>query len=195
MSAPLRARIERLVQGLVDQQAMPDAWWQPELAAILAALSREEPDEPAMPITGIHDEFGRDQPTTVPMWMLRPWAAQAEANHGQTLGRLRERGGLSAAEAVAILTGASYQAMMPRAARNQLARLTHACTTYRAADRLRLEIYQSGLQAIYTTARGDEKGECWTLRRWLDAHGLFNDDIQSPLRLIEEACKALLAPK
>jgi hypothetical protein len=44
------------------------------------------------------------------------------------------------------------------------------------------------LVAIHQTARDDEKGECWTLRRWLDERGVFNDDITGPRRLIAAAC-------
>jgi hypothetical protein len=53
---------------------------------------------------------------------------------------------------------------------------------------------RSALQAIHTTARGDEKGECWTIRRWLDARDVFNGDISGETRLIEEVCKYLLKP-
>lgn len=39
----------------------------------------------------------------VPFAMLVPHEAQARANHGQSLGQLAERGGLSCCEALAIL--------------------------------------------------------------------------------------------
>lgn len=41
----------------------------------------------------------------VPFAMLAPHEAQAQRNHGQTLGRLAQRGGLDAAEALDILDG------------------------------------------------------------------------------------------
>jgi hypothetical protein len=52
---------------------------------------------------------------------------------------------------------------------------------------------REALKAIYTAARGDEKSECWTIRQWLDAHDVFNGDLQGAERLIAEACKAALA--
>ena len=51
---------------------------------------------------------------------------------------------------------------------------------------------REALTAIQATARGDEKGECWTIRAYLDKHDVFNDDLQSETRLIEEACKFAL---
>jgi len=49
MTAPsvreaLAERISKLVHGLVDQQAMRDEWWEPELAAIIAALAAPPSD-------------------------------------------------------------------------------------------------------------------------------------------------------
>lgn len=41
----------------------------------------------------------------IPYAMIAPHEAQAQRNHGQTLDRLAERGGLSAAEAIAIIQG------------------------------------------------------------------------------------------
>ena len=41
----------------------------------------------------------------IPWDMIAPHEAQALKNHGQTIARLAERGGLSAAEAVAVLNG------------------------------------------------------------------------------------------
>lgn len=43
--------------------------------------------------------------TSIPWKMIAPHEAQAISNHGQTLERLAERNGLSAAEAVAVLSG------------------------------------------------------------------------------------------
>jgi hypothetical protein len=48
------------------------------------------------------------------------------------------------------------------------------------------------LSVILTAVRGDEKGECWTIRKWLDDRDIFNDDLQGSDRLIEEVCKAAI---
>lgn len=47
----------------------------------------------------------------VPMALLEPHEAQASTNHGQTLARLAERGGLSPCEAVAILEDRRWHLM------------------------------------------------------------------------------------
>lgn len=46
---------------------------------------------------------------------------------------------------------------------------------------------------LHKTVRGDELGECWTIRHWLDSQGQFNDDISGQQRLIEIACAHALA--
>lgn len=51
------------------------------------------------------------------------------------------------------------------------------------------------LEAIYTSARGDEKGQSWAIRKFLDDRGIFNDDIQGAKRLIEMVCKHVLEQK
>jgi hypothetical protein len=51
------------------------------------------------------------------------------------------------------------------------------------------------LEAIYAGARGDEHGEYWTLRKWLDDRDIYNGDISSGKRLTEEVCKAALSPQ
>lgn len=48
------------------------------------------------------------------------------------------------------------------------------------------------LQVIYTTARTDEHGECWTIRKFLNEHDVYNENLQSHDRLIEEVCKLIL---
>ena len=65
----------------------------------------------------------------------------------------------------------------------------------RALSEARRQVWEEQtelLHAIYTSVRGDEKGECWTIRAYLDKHGIFHDDIQNETRLIEEACKHAL---
>lgn len=89
-----------------------------------------------MPITGLTNGFGQPVQLQVPMWVFRPWEAQAQANHYQTLDRLRERGGLDAAEAVAILRGLPYQEILPRSeAHRQLVAIVNAALYYRDVER------------------------------------------------------------
>lgn len=47
----------------------------------------------------------------IPFAMIQPHEAQALRNHGQTLERLAQRGGLAASEAVAIIKGLSWRAV------------------------------------------------------------------------------------
>lgn len=47
----------------------------------------------------------------LPMALFEPHERQAQANHGQSLRRLNERGGLSACEAVAILEDRAWRRM------------------------------------------------------------------------------------
>lgn len=54
------------------------------------------------PIMGEHKVNGRKR-CYVPMAIMRRHAAQAQRNHYQTLERLRERGGLCAQEAMAVV--------------------------------------------------------------------------------------------
>ena len=57
----------------------------------------------------------------------------------------------------------------------------------------RCSTLSAALEAIHTTVRGDEKSECWTIRKWLDERGIFNDDLSGGQRLVEEVCKAVLS--
>ena len=52
-----------------------------------------------------------------------------------------------------------------------------------------------GLEAIYTMCRTDEKGEYWTIRNYLNEHNLYNENLSTPERLIEEVCKLILKRK
>lgn len=47
----------------------------------------------------------------IPFAMIQPHEAQALRNHGQTLERLAQRGGLAASEAVAIMKGLRWSAV------------------------------------------------------------------------------------
>jgi hypothetical protein len=63
----------------------------------------------------MNDRFpilGSKPAQTIPWAMLEPRAKQAEKNHGQTLRRLAERGGLSWPEAFAILKGTDYYELL-----------------------------------------------------------------------------------
>jgi hypothetical protein len=48
---------------------------------------------------------------SIPWGLIAPHEAQAQRNHGQSLKRLAERGGLSASEAVAVLENRPWQPM------------------------------------------------------------------------------------
>jgi len=56
------------------------------------------------------------QLAAVPWDLLAPHERQADINHGQTLKRLAERGGLSPAEMVAVLEDRRFHRMEPAAA-------------------------------------------------------------------------------
>ena len=49
----------------------------------------------------------------VPMAVLEPHARQAESNHGQTLERLAQRGGLAPSEAIDIILGRRWGTAVP----------------------------------------------------------------------------------
>jgi len=51
---------------------------------------------------------------------------------------------------------------------------------------------RAAVEAIYTAVRDDEKGEYWTLRKYLDDHGIFNGDLARSERLIAAACRHVL---
>ena len=50
--------------------------------------------------------------TSVPWEFIEPHAAQAMANHDQTLNRLAQRGGLSACEALCAVTGRGFRELL-----------------------------------------------------------------------------------
>jgi hypothetical protein len=47
----------------------------------------------------------------IPWSVIEPWEKFARMNHGQTLERLAERGGLACAEAIAVLRGERHRAV------------------------------------------------------------------------------------
>ena len=64
-----------------------------------------------------------DCPKSVPWSLVAPHERQADRNHGQTLARLAERGGLSACELVAVLEDRDYRRMTDEAAVTRLKQL------------------------------------------------------------------------
>lgn len=54
----------------------------------------------------------------IPWDLIAPHERQAQSNHGQSLERLAERGGLAAVEAVNIMTGARWGTRIPAAEAN-----------------------------------------------------------------------------
>jgi hypothetical protein len=48
------------------------------------------------------------------------------------------------------------------------------------------------LEVIYTMCRTDEKGEYWAIRKFLNDHDIYNENLSTPERLIEEVCKLVL---
>lgn len=56
----------------------------------------------------------------IPSRMIVPHERQAQKNHGQSLARLAERGGLSASEAVAVIEGHDYRFILEGEAHRQL---------------------------------------------------------------------------
>lgn len=59
----------------------------------------------------------------IPWSLIAPHESQARANHGQTLERLAERGGLGSCEAVAILEDRRWHRMAPGEANATLVRI------------------------------------------------------------------------
>ena len=59
-------------------------------------------------------------PNSVPWGLIEPHDAQAKRNHGQSLRRLSERGGLAPSEAVAVLEDRRYHRMTDSEAINRL---------------------------------------------------------------------------
>lgn len=84
---------------------------------------------------------------------------------------------------------------------NDSAAALRACAdtqeTRREADALRAALREArtALEAIYASTRGDEHGEWWTIRKWLDDRGIFNADISTGKRIAAEVCKAALAAR
>lgn len=68
-------------------------------------------------------DSGQDLIRRVPWGLVKDHEAQAVANHGQTVERLYERGGVSACEAVAILLNRPWRRMPIESAYRQLGAL------------------------------------------------------------------------
>lgn len=65
-------------------------------------------------------------PASIPWALLAPHERQAKHNHGQSLRRLAERGGLAPAEMVAVLEDRPFRRMDPAAATARLLALMEA---------------------------------------------------------------------
>ena len=52
---------------------------------------------------------------------------------------------------------------------------------------------RTALQVIHKCVRGDEHAEWWTIRKWLDDRGVFNDDLGSFERIVDAVCVFALA--
>lgn len=61
--------------------------------------------------------------TTIPLAMIAPHEPQAMKNHGQSLERLAERGGLSPGEALSVLEDRRWEAVEPADASARLTAL------------------------------------------------------------------------
>jgi len=95
-------------------------------------------DEPGMPLI-VPVSHSNLRPLPIPWDIIAPHENQARINHGQTLARLRERGGVSACEAVAILNDRQYDQMPFLRAMETLADIIHkanpdAAKTYALRD-------------------------------------------------------------
>lgn len=95
----------------------------PELFPILSAGHRVKEEHAELRKHGVTFAV-----VGLPWEMITPHAAQAKKNHGQTLERLAERGGLSACEALAVLDDRAWFKMPGPVAEAQL---TEAVLTFR----------------------------------------------------------------
>lgn len=75
-------------------------------------------------------------PTSIPWDMIAPHERQADRNHYQTLKRLAERGGLSPAEAVAVLEDREYRQMGNQEAADRLKAMVEAWRLEQAGRRM-----------------------------------------------------------
>jgi hypothetical protein len=66
------------------------------------SAAKHTPGRTVMPI------MGAALMAEIPFAMLVPYEAQAQRNHGQSLNRLAERGGLAVSEAISILEGRKW---------------------------------------------------------------------------------------
>lgn len=74
-------------------------------------------------------------PKTIPFSLLAPHEKQAQHNHGQTLKRLAERGGLSPDEAVAVLEDREWHRMAKEESISRLNELVTSPTTPERTDK------------------------------------------------------------
>jgi hypothetical protein len=100
-----------------------------------ASAPTPTPPMKEFPIMFARDRGILNQVQSIPWAMIAPHNPQAQSNHSQTLERLAERGGLSACEAVAVLTNRRWEKMESQAAANKLNELI---ATYEATLRPRI---------------------------------------------------------
>ncbi|MGR0185492.1 hypothetical protein [Azospirillum aestuarii] len=80
-----------------------------------------------------------DAPRSIAWGLVAPHRAQAQINHGQTLERLAERGGLAPCELLAVLEDRPHRRMHLEDAIRQLWALCDAFDLGAAAERAKLE--------------------------------------------------------
>jgi hypothetical protein len=94
-----------------------------EIARLRAALAEAPTKTRRFPVMG---------GPSIPWWAIAPHDAQAQRNHGgQTLERLAQRGGLSPAEAMAVLEDRPYEWGSDEKCRNRLQAMVEAWDTGR----------------------------------------------------------------
>jgi len=115
-----------------------------------------------MPIQGVTDGLGRELQPWVPMWVFLPWEDRAQKNHGQTLARLAERGGLSPDEALAILTDQDVHITFTRGEiYRRLCRMVDAAKVYQAAAEARATALENERNTLASRLADTEARLLW----------------------------------
>jgi len=105
------AEAERFIRSIADDKALGYASINARafLAPATAGEAGDERQFPLLGVTPIQRRLGC--PESISWALLTPHEAQARENHGQTLGRLAERGGLGVCEAAAVLGDRRWRRM------------------------------------------------------------------------------------
>jgi hypothetical protein len=94
-----------LVRGAaVERSADAAGWGYERLSAALDKEARELADRLKPHLASQKKRFPIQDGPSIPWEYMAPHESQAQKNHGQTIARLAERGGLGAAEAELIVT-------------------------------------------------------------------------------------------